>query len=353
MNAAEVLFHQFPRYVGPKQRLVHNRKQLLQQVFQNSGLQNAFTSVYAHPFDNNQPLIDKLFFDFDGDLINAHKQGQTLFEWYQENHFDPIPLWTGGRGPHIYPRCTNTIHPNSADFIRRAAYYALDETGLYTEETDSDGNCMKVPLSDSKVIGDTRRLTRYPGTQRASHTGTPLPTFCIPLDPNHYLDMTLKHILSLEKDPTLTNPNITSTPTRSFKELPLDNIKLQEWKSPENLRVFNSQDFEQYTKADPSTINLIKCLIPRPCIHNHIIHPKAPDPIRFAATCELRDRDLPVDFTIKTFAKLGWDNFQLVETGKQVRTIHAKRNVTTIGKRKMKEMGFCNPIDCDACNSCR
>jgi len=352
MKAAEVLFHQFPRWIGPQQRMVYNRKELLQQMFQRSGNENCFTSVYTFPFGNNVPLIDKIYFDFDGDLEESHKNGQILFEWYKENHFEPIPVWTGGRGAHIYPRCINTIVDNPSEFIKRAVYFGLEETGLYTEEVVDD-DTFKIPVSDSKVIGDIRRLTRYIGTQRASNSGVSLPTFCVALDPERYLDMSLKEILEFEKDPTKSEPDIITKPTRSFAELNLKSINLKEWKSPDIIRIKELNNLDTFTTADEITTKIVKALIPRPCIHNNLLHPKCPDLIRFAGTCELKHRGMTSDFIIKLFAKIGWENFNLLESGRQVQIIHNKDNMTTVGKQKMIENGFCIPTDSECCRSCR
>ena len=58
------------------------------------------------------------------------------------------------------------------------------------------------------------------------------------------------------------------------------------------------------------------------------------------------------EFTINLFSQLGWSNFDYEKTSKQVYTIWAK-DVTTMGKKKMIEMGFCAPVDAPVCKLCR
>ena len=360
MDNAEVLFDKYPRWTGPNQKMIYNREQLLRHVYCFSGLRDVFTSVYAFPFAHGIPLIDKLFCDIDEEPEVALKRGQELFEWTTENDFETAVNWTGAKGPHIYPLCPNIVFDDraqSADYIKKAVYYILEETGLfeYKEIIKMDGEKeqVKVPLVDSSVIGDIRRLTRYTGTRRASVFGLQLPSYCIAIDPKQFLDLSIKDIFELEREPyPFPDINIKRDDiNKHFHELDLDRIKLDEWRGADNLNIFiNKNGMPDVPKNDIT--ELFKILLPRRCVHKFITLPDAPAPIRFAATCELHRAGLKSQSIMNLFRKLNWTNFQEEETAKQVSLICSK-GVDTIGKKKMIEMGFCSPDESDACNNCR
>lgn len=359
MKCADVLFGKFPRYVGPKQSLVFNKSALLRHIFTNSGIEDCFTSVYSFPFDYKNPLLDKVYFEVDGESVeDSLKIGQKVFDWCQDYKFTTLVNWSGVRGPHIYPLFTNTHYSDinkSIDVTKRFAYLMLEETGLYTKETmkrpDGSSYTVKIPLIDSKIIGDIRRLTRYPGSRRASFTGIPLPTFCVSLNPELFPNLTVKDIFNLEKDMESHNYDVKHIEDKTFEEFDLKSIDLSEWRGAEVINVFKNKKDEKIPK-EPMDI-VVKNLIPRPCIHRYLIRKDAPTPIRFAATCELHERGLKPGLIIELFEKLNWDNFNLQETSMQVYHI-CRKSVETIGKRKMIEMGFCPVENPDSiCSRCR
>lgn len=360
LDTAEVLFGKYPRWVGPSQKMVYDREQFLRHVYTFSGLRNVFTSVYAFPFSNGLPLIDKLFCDIDDEPEKALKKGQDLFEWTSENHFTTAVNWTGDKGPHIYPLCPNIVFKNkieSADYIRKAVYFILEETGLfeYKEITKMNGEKQefKVPLIDSTSIGDIRRLTRVCGTRRASVFGLQLPVYCVAIDPEQFLDLSIKDIFEYEKEPC-PFPDIKfkkENIKKHFSELDLDRINVNEWRGQDIFNVFkNTEGSPDVPKNEIA--ELFRILLPRPCIYKFIALPNAPFPIRYAATCELHRNGLKPDAILNLFRKIGWVNWDEEETRKQVYLICSKP-LDTIGKKKMQESGFCLPEDCDACNNCR
>ena len=360
MDTAEVLFNKYPRWVGPSQKLVYDREQFLRHVYCFSGLRDVFTSVYAFPFRNGVPLIDKLFCDIDDEPEKALNKGQELFEWTTENNFTTAVNWTGGKGPHVYPLCPNIVLEDrikSAEYIRKALYFMLEETGLYEykEVTKINGEKQefKVPLVDTTSIGDIRRLTRVCGTRRASVFGLQLPSHCIAIEPKQFLDLSIKDIFELEREPC-PFPDIKfkrEKIKKHFKELDLSSVDVNEWRGQEVFNIFKNADGTPDTPKNEIT-ELFKVLLPRPCVHRFIVLPNAPPPIRFAATCELSRNGMKANAIMKLFRKLGWVNWDEEETSKQVGLICSK-DVTTWGKKKMEEASFCMPEDCDACRNCR
>ena len=360
LDTAEVLFGKYPRWVGPNQKMVYDREQFLRHVYTFSGLRDVFTSVYAFPYSNGLPLIDKLFGDIDDEPEKALKKGQDLFEWTHENHFVTAVNWTGNKGPHVYPLCPNIVLGSkieSAEYIKKAVYFILEETGLfeYKEVTNLDGKKQefKVPLIDSTSIGDIRRLTRVCGTRRASVFGLQLPVYCVALDPDHFLDLSVKDIFEYEKE-SCPFPDIKFKKEdikRHFNELDLDSININEWRSQDVFNIFKNTETSPNV-PESEIAELIKVLLPRPCIHKFIALPNAPPPIRYAATCELHRNGMKPETIMNLFGKIGWVNWDYEETLKQVRLICSK-NVVTWGKKKMQEAGFCLPEDCETCKNCR
>ena len=165
MEAFNLLFDKFPRFIGPRQKLIKSIDELYKHRYINSGVEDCFTSVYAFPFpDKKIPLIDKLFLEADGIPKESLKIGQIMFEWLTENGFTVVPNWSGSESPHIYPICNpikldDTI--KSAEYMKRTTYYILEETGLYKESTvkgiDGKDRIVKIPLIDSVIIGDVSK----------------------------------------------------------------------------------------------------------------------------------------------------------------------------------------------------
>jgi len=333
MDNAVVLFNKFPRWVGPTQKMVYDRDQMLRHIYCFSGLRDVFTSVYAFPFRHGIPLIDKLFCDIDDEPEKALKKGQDLFEWTTENHFSTAVNWTGNKGPHVYPLCPNI---------------AFDSKKINGEKQD-----FKVPLIDSTSIGDVRRLTRIHETRRASVFGLQLPVHCIAIEPDQFLDLNIKDIFEYEKEPC-PFPDIKfkkENIKKHFNELDLDSVNVSEWRGQDVLNVFKNKDGSPDTPQGELS-ELFRVILPRPCIHRFITLPDCPAPVRYAAVCELSRAGMKADTILGLFQKIGWGNFDIDQTSKQIRAITSK-DTETIGKGKMSEMGFCLPEDCDMCNNCR
>ncbi len=356
MKPEDILFGKYPRWIGPIQHMVHSRRELLKHIHINSGVRDSFTSLYAFPFPDRSPLIDKAYFEADGDPEKSLKIGHSIFEWCVENNYPTLPNWTGNHSPHIYPLCPNKRLPLSkvSDYLKRFTYHVVQETGQYKKETikypDGTKDTVKIPLIDTSVIGDPRRLTRYPETQRASFSGLPLRTFCVTLDPSRFPDMDINEIYDIEKEPNGHNFSYNHNPKKSFDEVDLKSVDLSEWRSADTLKIFNNTVPSVIPKS-PFEV-LIKKLLPRPCIHQHLIRSDCPEAIRYAAVCELKRNGSKPQFILDIFRQLNWANFDLKETSKQIGFIYAK-NTETMGKNKMIQSNFCNPIDCQTCKMCR
>lgn len=350
MNSTDVLFQQFPRWAGLKQRMVRSQQELNQYIHTTSGNDECFTSVYAFPFSTNSPIINKLFIE--SDHKNSLKVGQTIFEWCTENGFPTIPHWSGHRGPHIYPLCPNTYFKNpieASDFLKKFTYYILEETGQYKEE-----NGLKIPFIDTAIIGDNRRLTRIPETRRTSYAKTPLPTFCISLNPETFTDLSMKDIHKLEKHPNPQPYDYKAVkPKKPFSDCDLSSADLTEWGTSSTSSLPNSATPSPSHIITPIELT-IKKLLPRPCIHKYFTNPNAPTSIRYAGVAELVKKGLSPNHIINLITQLKWDNFDPSETSKQVHAIHRKKtSIDSTGKAKLQSMGFCQPEDIAICNKCR
>ena len=214
-------------------------------------------------------------------------------------------------------------------------------------------NGFKIPYIDNTVTGDVRRLTRIPSTQRTSYAKIPLPTFCISLNPDTFLDLSMHDIHELERHPNPQPCDYSKlSPTKLFSECDLASVDLSEWGATTTPQEYMNTP----TQSDVVTpiSHIVKKLLPRPCIHKYFVHPDCPTPIRYAGVAELVKKNLNPESIISIIKQIKWNNYDHSETKKQVYAIHKKKgNLDTTGKAKIQSMGFCNPEDTTICNKCR
>lgn len=345
-NTISLMFNKFPRYVGnPRQHQIQTNQQLQQYITVNSGNHNCFTSVYST--FNGKPVIDKVFNDIDNESPNtALTIAKKLFIKYLDYDLDIVPVWSGVKGFHVYPLLEPKIYGDDIQLLlKQFSYKFIEESGIFTTADDK----MKIPLVDTAVIGDVRRLCRYPNTQRISKSGTSISSFCIVLDPSKFLDMEIDEILELSKCPQdLSNYKI-DTPTLTLNDFDYSKVDLNSFKS--NQILMPNVDIKTIEIKNQSvTSKILSRLIKRPCIRNLLLTVNPPDKIRYAATCELYRIGMNPFKIVELFAGIGWTNFDESQTLYQVQQICAK-NSQTMGKKLMIQHGFCTNNE-DICKNC-
>lgn len=353
---ASDLFHKMPRYVGPNQRKIYELPKLIQHMNINSGLSEGFTSVYS--FVENKPVIDKVFFDADyGTLKQTLKTGKKIFEWTLDNNMPAFPLWSAIRGPHVYPLLKPHIYPNPAPLLKQFSYLVIEESKIYDfekltkEDIKKKRKPKKIPRVDTSVIGDIRRLCRYPNTQRSSSSSLPLPRFCIALDPERFLDMDVTEIVDLSKSPHEWKKITFPEPKKLLTDFDYSNVNILEFKTIENTNLTITTNFNRKSSSSTLAQKLIQKLIQKPCISTYICTPNPPSILRYAATIELRNKGLDANKIISLFKELKWTNYDEEKTAYQVKTICRKPDLEPPGKRIMQENDLCinnSPI-CKGC----
>lgn len=339
------MFYKFPRYVGIRQRLMEDKESMVHHMKTYSGVQECFTSVYS--FFHGKPVIDKAFFDIDHeDAGTALKIGQKLFKYMKETFgLEVIPFWSGIKGVHLYPLFKPKVYSNASTLLKNFSYHVIDETKCYDID-ENDGK--KQPQVDTHVIGDVRRLGRYPNTQRVSYNGIPLPCYCIPLDPETFLDLTVEDVLELRKTPQLPKFEF-KIPTVTLDDLKFKIPNLSQFKAS-----FNKVNFMGSLEACVPKNNygkILKYTLKRPCLRHYIFTTNPPDAIRVATTAQLCNIGLSTKIIMNMYGSLGWHDWNEEFTGYQIESIRHK-NLTPYGKKKMQEYGFCMGTD-EYCKRCK
>lgn len=338
----EWMFHSTPRYVGnPRQTLVENEYEITSYMAANSGFNPCFIGVYQNA------IIDKVFFDIDyASIDETLKVAQKMFQYCKDlgiKHV--IPNWSGSRGAHIYPLFKPEIHEDPVYLLRNFSYGVINETGTYYMDKGK-----KVPYADTRVIGDLRRLCRYPNTQRVSEGGTPLGSYCIPLDPARFMDMDISEVLDLARTPQLNIKYNFTVPTNSLKSVATFHVDYSEFKSSNFIEIEEDIVGDSPHTETGKARALIKNIIKRPCISKFLCTNNPPDLIRVAAVIELQKLGYKPNFIFNRLASLNWHDFDPDITKYQLSSIY-KKGLTPMSKRSLNDAGLClNPeIKCGEC----
>lgn len=344
-DVIQFMFYKFPRYVGVRQHLVETKEDMIQHMKTYSGVEDCFTSVYS--FFHDKPVIDKVFFDIDHSSEEcALKIAQTIFEYIKKTfEIEVIPFWSGKKGAHIYPLFQSKIYDNPVDLLKNFSYHIIEKTKSF-EIDEKDGK--KQPLVDSHVIGDVRRLCRFPNTQRVNHSGLPMDSYCIPLDPDDFLNLTITDIKKLKKTPQKYDYNF-KLPTITLDQLKFKKPNISEFKASFNKSDIN-YDLDFITPRNIYAKILKYSLQNKPCLQKFIMTNNPPDIIRMGTAIELINMGFSTQKMIKMFSSLGWHDWNPEYTAYQIESIRHK-NLVPIGKKKIKECGFC--IECKDCKGCR
>lgn len=335
-----------PRYAGQNQRLVYSEEDMKRQMFLDSGIQNGFVGVYSH--HNRVPLVDKAFFDADyGTKAETLKLGQKVFEWCYENGIkEPLSLWSGSRGTHSYPTFKPQFHDNPSKLLKLFSYKLIDEMGLYEKKWTKDANGekdkIKVAQFDTRVIGDTRRLCRYPNTRRVEESGLPSKSYCVVLDPARFVDMDVNEVIQLSTCPQpYSHICFKDTPTVKLTDFDCSDVNLQEFRAMEtNVCVGESEIFLGLSNKKKALYTLMGNFV-KPCTREQIFRVNPPQFARYSATCEMRDCGLTPDQTFNLFSQLDWFDWNPDRTMYHIGHIYSHPDLKPVGKAKMREYGLC------------
>lgn len=155
---------QFPREVcNPSRKLVNDLQSYVRYVNLNRSYNNLFTNVYNfdefnsfHP-NYDSAIIDRLFFDFDGDKIEgkAYKDFIKVYNWVKEKRYKRYS-YLSGNGYHLYvkTKCKERIKDKKM-LIFNAQKFIFEEVNKLHEEEISE---------DTSTMGKTDQIARIPFT---------------------------------------------------------------------------------------------------------------------------------------------------------------------------------------------
>ena len=312
-----LLFSPFFREVGKKRKVVQNLREWLNEIAKLDGFDDVFTSVY--PLDGT---VDKIFFDIDDkdDIERAFAVACQLYESLRKKNYTLIPVFTGGKGFHIYvllePRKYSKVCVEKKKrLLANATYFLLEEAQLIE-------NDKVVKQIDTHVIGDLRRLTRVPNTLRTNKRA-----YCIFL-PDNFTKLNIEEIIELSKH---LSPDysykINDLPTLFDFPVVLRGAKEEE---------FKRLDRERSIRVPANVREYLKRLL-RPCIFHELLKEEPEHHIRVAATIDLLNLGFSPEEIIQIYSRLGWVDFDWKKTSYQVYQI-AEKGYRPYSCRKLREI---------------
>ena len=157
-------------YGLPKRKICNNKQEFLKIVNANNGIKKAiyrtiynFEKMNGNKPDYNTAIIDKIFFDFDGE--NSWQEANKLHQELKKENLKHRINMSGG-GYHIFLFTNNYIPKNPKSCLYNAQIYFINKINL---------NC------DKAIIGDIARLYRVENTYNAKRK-----RFCIPLKESEF-----------------------------------------------------------------------------------------------------------------------------------------------------------------------
>lgn len=338
-ETCNLLWGTYPRFIGPTQSQVNSFPELQSHMVAQSGIMNCFVSVYHfYPFFN--PVIDKLFLESDYENKEKSLQvGKNLFEECTEKYkLSTLPLWSGNKSPHILPLLLPEVVDNPSNTIKKAAYQLCYTSSNYYIDPISKKN---IPYIDTKVL-EPRRLQRYPNTQRVTESGLPSGNHCIILDPDRFLDMSLKEILELSRSPQTYNIKL-NPPTKKISDINTKDIDLSEWSGGASTSLSPTSSYSYTTNApQSSTVKfLLDKLITRPCNRLGISYPNPSHIVRRSVAAELRKKGISESFSNYIFSLLNLFDYDPAITSYHIQKIY-ERKFYPYGYNEMKDEGICS-----------
>jgi len=291
------LYPYFPRELGlPYRILVNSREEMLKTIRQFDGKTDIFASVYDASL-----IVDKLFYDFDGNPEEAKIFYTFLTE---EKDLTVIPVHSGKRGIHLYI----LLRPSPPDKM------LLTDVMLGLIEECFNGKCKTV---DSHTFGNLRQLARVPNTRRPG-----LGTYCVPL-PLDWTKMTPAQLMDYIRSPRRGEfeprkfPSLSDFPRIQRERKGEIIIPAPVFKIPQDERLFKD--------------------ILRPCLWR-AVHEKNPShPARVATTIDLLNSGISPETILHWYSTLGWRDFDVKTIKYQIDHI-ARAGYHSYSCRRLREL---------------
>lgn len=312
-----------PRTVGdPYQFRVDTPDQIHSFIKDRWNTRPIYISHNSYPvWDGNEPYqikVNKLFFDFDSKnkIENALLDVRKLSTWCTENNLSHYVAFSGGKGFHCYILLKPQIYLNG-EFLKSAT----KAIHLHIQKL------LSLRTLDSKC-SDPRRMVRvwYTPYCTLNKENKPITNnlYCCPLSPDQVHTNSITEILTYASAPTLLN-HIPDNPTVDLGEF------LMKFQIDVQKTLRQNMDSHALTSSriqyQPCEDEIIKELLPRPCIHRHIMYSQNPPHIvRFAAAVQLKSLGYDREWVFNFFQKRNYvDSFRKDVCAYQINHIYDKR----------------------------
>lgn len=161
VNLYNLLYKSFPRQIAIPWRKNVDKDEFYKCINKYNGIKRLFSSVYNFTTDEerNNILIDKIFFDFDGNT--ALDEVSKLVAYLRRENYKYLLLFSGG-GFHVYVFTSNYEHLNNVKYtLLNIHNYIQKEANI---------------VFDRAIAGDIARVATIPNTWNTKRR-----RFCIPL----------------------------------------------------------------------------------------------------------------------------------------------------------------------------
>lgn len=314
-KTTKILFGRMPREVANPNRWVNKPartiKDLENFIDSNNGVRDCYTSVY--PLDTviddvRYTLIDKIYFDVDyklgiTTLEQSFDEGKKLYRWaVDEGQYRVIPRITGKKGIalDILTKPKTYENQEAKKLLKSASY------GILCAAFGHENGKIKAKCIDSVVIGDIRRITRFPNTLRPPENLT----WCTYLPPD-WDNMSTAELIEHSKKPHSYDYVHSPDSVLPYLELmnpPPDGILLPS----DNIEIEEDERDSIEIKGHLLLQNVL-----RPCLYRHIMRHHPLHYVRAAVTADLLGF-FSKEEVFKMYQELNWDEWDPEITKKMI-----------------------------------
>jgi hypothetical protein len=152
--------YSFPREVGLPRKIVNSLPDFLSFIASTNGDGNVYVSVYQYKSYDENPVIDRIFMDFDAPthelLKEVYDEVRSFVSFLKSRNLSPLVVFSGKKGFHVYLFLKPVTLKNPRESIRKLVEALVKAYKLNTQR--------EIRFLDWKVVGDIHRLARVPYT---------------------------------------------------------------------------------------------------------------------------------------------------------------------------------------------
>lgn len=323
-------WYDLPRWVGnPVQIRVESTEQFVWFVRINNGTKDCFASIHSYP----EPgvLLNK-FVPMDLDCKekpeNALFDALKICEKLQALGVPHTTYFSGSKGFHVYAHFKSLLIEDD-NHLKQA--FASFQNMLLAE--------CKLRTADTHLIGNTRAILRIPNT---IHPKTGKYCVQVPWDMMQRADM--NEILEWSSQP---RPVVMPEGRETFAE----HFKRIGYKREHIVRANDGEEQPTIEYHGGAVPDLVKALIPRPCIHQALLSHNPPHEVRREAASSIARLGFNYGYYhgfMHEVAELGaWvDRHNLDRFDYQLRHVFVKGYSRETSCAKLRSHGLCVGVSC-------